>query len=594
MQKISDSTSLANASGEYTEGNPAGGQPATPIKAQWLNAIQRELVAAIALAGFQPDPSKDNQLAMTITGIVRNGTSNYALDKGAANAYKAVYSPAVDGFVDGQVLRFLAKNASTGASTFVADSLPAKPLLNTRYKPIEAGQIGIGSVCWVQYIAALDAWVLLWQTGTGVPSTLAGYGIGDSYTKTQVDALIGAQTKVVTTPSVSGSASTTAGTSVTLTASASSLLTGGSIASFTWTTPDGTSTTTTASSNSSSKAFTAQGSIGSTYVVKVMATDNAGNTSQIASKSISITNHVAPTAPTTLTAPAQVFQNSTGNQITVSGATASDGASLTYSLSQSGGVALTFSKTTGIASGEVVTFSAPSVAADTPVTISAVAVDSYGAQSAAKTASVTVSTVPSVPGTPYQGGFFVGIEQYSDGQYALIDAGKAAESALPAYTISNGGQNAAKGASASDGAANTAAMVATNNTYYEAARYCAAYRGGGFSDWFWAAKNESEQRHRKLKPDGTANDTSSGVNPDSVPTGAAYTASSPGVTPLAAFQAGGAQALTPNAVYWTSSGWLSGSLDQFWQQRADTLTQSHETQISKLIVRPMRKVKISS
>ncbi|MFJ3469043.1 hypothetical protein [Pseudomonas sp. NPDC090201] len=66
MKKISDSTSTANPNGEFTEGSPAAGVPATLIKADWLNSIQREILAAIGVAGIPQSPTDDGQLAKAL------------------------------------------------------------------------------------------------------------------------------------------------------------------------------------------------------------------------------------------------------------------------------------------------------------------------------------------------------------------------------------------------------------------------------------------------------------------------------------------------------------------------------------------------
>ncbi|GAA0411459.1 hypothetical protein GCM10008969_37860 [Pseudomonas veronii subsp. inensis] len=66
MQKISDSTNTASAAGEFTEGNSAAGVGATQIKAPWLNAIQRELIAVIEGAGMAVNKGYDNQLLAAI------------------------------------------------------------------------------------------------------------------------------------------------------------------------------------------------------------------------------------------------------------------------------------------------------------------------------------------------------------------------------------------------------------------------------------------------------------------------------------------------------------------------------------------------
>lgn len=44
----------ATAGGEFTEGSPAGGVPATTVTAAWLNDVQGELIAILAAAGVAP------------------------------------------------------------------------------------------------------------------------------------------------------------------------------------------------------------------------------------------------------------------------------------------------------------------------------------------------------------------------------------------------------------------------------------------------------------------------------------------------------------------------------------------------------------
>lgn len=62
MQKIGDITPTANAEGEYREGSAEAGIGPTLIKADWLNTVQRELVAVVEAAGLTPNPDKDDQV----------------------------------------------------------------------------------------------------------------------------------------------------------------------------------------------------------------------------------------------------------------------------------------------------------------------------------------------------------------------------------------------------------------------------------------------------------------------------------------------------------------------------------------------------
>ena len=70
MQKISDSTSTANAAGEFTEGSPAAGAAATLLKAAWFNTIQRELIALVLGAGLTLSKDDDGQVLKAVKALV--------------------------------------------------------------------------------------------------------------------------------------------------------------------------------------------------------------------------------------------------------------------------------------------------------------------------------------------------------------------------------------------------------------------------------------------------------------------------------------------------------------------------------------------
>ena len=69
MKKIGDSTNTANANGEWSEGNPAAGLPATLIKADWLTTIQRELINLVLGAGIALNKDDDSQVFKAIQAI---------------------------------------------------------------------------------------------------------------------------------------------------------------------------------------------------------------------------------------------------------------------------------------------------------------------------------------------------------------------------------------------------------------------------------------------------------------------------------------------------------------------------------------------
>lgn len=55
--------------GYFTEGNPATGTPATQVTADWLNAVQEELVSVIAAAGIALDKTNRAQLLAAIRAL---------------------------------------------------------------------------------------------------------------------------------------------------------------------------------------------------------------------------------------------------------------------------------------------------------------------------------------------------------------------------------------------------------------------------------------------------------------------------------------------------------------------------------------------
>ncbi|MGH8539587.1 MAG: hypothetical protein ACRETW_03685, partial [Stenotrophobium sp.] len=56
----------------FTDGNPAGGIPATIVPAEWLNAVMLEILNAIEAAGITPNKASYNQLTQAIQTLGRN------------------------------------------------------------------------------------------------------------------------------------------------------------------------------------------------------------------------------------------------------------------------------------------------------------------------------------------------------------------------------------------------------------------------------------------------------------------------------------------------------------------------------------------
>lgn len=70
MLKVSDVTATADQNGEFTNGVVAQGLAPTIIDAQWLNAVQRELVNAVEGSGQMLDKTDFSQLLKAIKRIV--------------------------------------------------------------------------------------------------------------------------------------------------------------------------------------------------------------------------------------------------------------------------------------------------------------------------------------------------------------------------------------------------------------------------------------------------------------------------------------------------------------------------------------------
>ena len=89
MHRIDSSGTLASlpapaspgaTAGYFTGGNPGLGQAATIVSADWLNAVQEELLAVMTAAGVAPSKTTRNQLLTSLEKLFRQKlTSNLTL-----------------------------------------------------------------------------------------------------------------------------------------------------------------------------------------------------------------------------------------------------------------------------------------------------------------------------------------------------------------------------------------------------------------------------------------------------------------------------------------------------------------------------------
>ena len=176
-------------------------------------------------------------------------------------------------------------------------------------------------------------------------------------------------------------------------------------------------------------------------------------------------------------------------------------------------------------------------------------------------------------------------------KFRVIVAPKSSgESSSKQYKNANTGTIAAAG-TLTEGLKATLALVADgNSTVYPAAHFCNDLSIGGYSDWYLPARDELELIYRNLKPVtdnnyavanratgatpdyknlGSLGDVANthGLNNNSDPQGVAYTTTVPGQTAVAAFQSGGAEAMTFGSNrYWSSTEYSTSAA---WNQIYD-------------------------
>jgi len=168
---------------------------------------------------------------------------------------------------------------------------------------------------------------------------------------------------------------------------------------------------------------------------------------------------------------------------------------------------------------------------------------------------------PAVIGEEFGGGFFAGyISHTADGNptHALIVAPRATGATGTGYPSATEvawktTQTLTTGAvSLFDGAANTAAMVATGIENHPAAQFCVNLSIGGFNDWYLPSIRELDIAFFNLKPSTALNNTNFGINDYSVPKRIANnTANYPSITHVASF-AGGSERIEASG-HWSSS-----------------------------------------
>ncbi len=66
-------TAGATNDNKFTEGNPTTGVPATVVSADWLTAVQEEILAVLDEAGIEPSKVNNSQLKAAILSLIAGG-----------------------------------------------------------------------------------------------------------------------------------------------------------------------------------------------------------------------------------------------------------------------------------------------------------------------------------------------------------------------------------------------------------------------------------------------------------------------------------------------------------------------------------------
>lgn len=204
------------------------------------------------------------------------------------------------------------------------------------------------------------------------------------------------------------------------------------------------------------------------------------------------------------------------------------------------------------------------------------------------TAEQLANVIPTLPGTPFGGGFYAGRYQIDGEEYALIIAPKALGEHND--TVWHTTYDDIPGAKHyTDGLANTQAMAAAGS---ELAKWALALDIDGQQDWYLPSLDELEICYRALKPTPEENSqwARSGINLNALPPACPHTADLPQQTPVEAFQAGGSEAFETEP-YWTSTQHAAGSLSAWAQNFYDGGQYNWNKNLNEFRARAVRRIK---
>jgi len=315
-------------------------------------------------------------------------------------------------------------------------------------------------------------------------------------------------TQVITTPVFSTPSQAAVGQVVVVKASATSLLAGGSIATFRITVPGFGTNTVAATSSAGQYSFTTSGSLGNSITVQAQAVDNYGNLSPVNSFEIVLSTNYVNKA--TITSPANLATGVSNGLTITTAAFAVTGGSDTldrteFEIRNAADVLLW---STFASSSLTTTVPDNTVAAGATVFIRARHVGvTYGSGQWSDLTQITMESnlTPSKYGDAYAGGFYAGRIIMSGNIYAIVVAPASSETTLAAAINSTSGTLTTGAKSLFDGLANTNDLILNSTTFWPAASYCYNLSLNSYTDWYLPSLMELELAYRTLKPTDALN-----------------------------------------------------------------------------------------
>lgn len=201
-----------------------------------------------------------------------------------------------------------------------------------------------------------------------------------------------------------------------------------------------------------------------------------------------------------------------------------------------------------------------------------------------KITEIAEKDAPTIPGTPFAGGFYTGRIWMNGERHIVVSAPKA----LGYFKAPYGERGVDHGAhSFNDGMANTIAMAAAGSV---TAKKILGLVINDCDDWCFPARDQRELQYRNLKPTADENWCFSGDNPSSIPPGYPYSQTVPGQALAEEFRKGGSEAF--------ETGWHSSSTQysayEAWGQHFEDGDAGYDDKFGEFWVRVVRTIRIVS